>query len=490
MRLFGGWSLCIWLALWSYSVNAQTSNVSDLRSSVFKIITISASPDYRNPWNDFSPSQSFGTGFYIGQKLILTNAHVVAEHRYVMVQKDGEARPVRAKVLFQGHDCDLAILSVDDAAFFQNIKPLTLGGVPRLLSPVQAIGYPVGGEQLSITDGVVSRMGFNVYSHDGFAQHFLIQVDSAINPGNSGGPVVQGGKVVGVAFQGRTTAQSTGYIIPTPVVERFLTDISDGKYDGHPFHGLSLQKWSMTNPSLRKFMKKSDVQGILVADVAEYEGVSKVLQAGDLITEMEGKAIGVDGKIEYYRERVDFRVLIDQKQVGENVSMKIVRNGKPMEVGFKAGSRRKHYKRNTVYKKRPPYAVVGGMVFTPLTRNLLETWGKSWYLESPLSLRRIHAYYEHSELAGRDDVIVYVQKLGSRINSYVQTPKFAIVKSVQGKEPKSFSEFVELTQNYDGKFLKIDYFFDEIPTFLSQESRKEAEAEILQSFRIQKGFVL
>ena len=479
-------SLPILLTLGAQPGFAAIQGVSHLRSSVFKINTISASPDYRNPWNDFSPTQSFGTGFYIGDNLILTNA----EHRYVLVQKDGDARPVRANILFEGHDCDLAILTVADKDFFKDVKPLPLGGVPRLLSPVHAIGYPVGGEQLSITDGVVSRMGFQLYSHDGFAQHFLIQVDSAINPGNSGGPVIQGDKVVGVAFQGKLSAQSTGYIIPVPVIERFLTDIKDGKYDGHPFHGLSMQKWSMTNPSMRQYMQVPKAQGVLVADVAVYEGVSTALKPGDLILSIEGSDVGVDGKVEYFDERVDFRVMLDQKQVGDMVQMKIVRAGKQKSVEFKVGSLRGHYQRSTSFRKDPPYVIVGGMVFAPLTKNLLETWGKAWYAEAPLSLRAVHAYYEHSDLAKREDVIVYVQKLGARINSYVQTPKYAIVDKVQGKVPKNFREFVDLVNQYDGKFLKIDFLYGEVPMLISQEERKSADDEILKSFRIQQRFVL
>jgi hypothetical protein len=130
------------------------------------------------------------------------------------------------------------------------------------------------------------------------------------------------------------------------------------------------------------------------------------------------------------------------------------------------------------------------MVFAPLTKNLLETWGKAWYAEAPLSLRAVHAYYEHSDLAKREDVIVYVQKLGARINSYVQTPKYAIVDKVQGKVPKNFREFVDLVNQYDGKFLKIDFLYGEVPMLISQEERKSADDEILKSFRIQQRFVL
>ena len=52
-------------------------------------------------------------------------------------------------------------------------------------------------------------------------------------PGNSGGPVMQNAKVVGVAFQGYSgdVAQGVAYMIPTPVIQRFLKDIEDGHYD-------------------------------------------------------------------------------------------------------------------------------------------------------------------------------------------------------------------------------------------------------------------
>lgn len=61
--------------------------------------------------------------------------------------------------------------------------------------------YPVGGECISITAGVVSRVEMTVYAQA--EQELLsIQIDAAINPGNSGGPVVNDdGEVVGVAFQ-------------------------------------------------------------------------------------------------------------------------------------------------------------------------------------------------------------------------------------------------------------------------------------------------
>src|SRR5436190_23596577 len=109
--------------------------------------------------------------------------------------------------------CDLALHKVIDPSFFNDTKPLGIGGIPELESTVSVFGYPIGGERLSVTQGVVSRVDFRTYTHSVVDSHLSIQIDAAINPGNSGGPVLQDGKVVGVAFQGYSgdVAQNVGY---------------------------------------------------------------------------------------------------------------------------------------------------------------------------------------------------------------------------------------------------------------------------------------
>src|SRR5437016_4809397 len=82
------------------------------------------------------------------------------------------------------------------------IAPLKFGGIPALESTVSAYGYPIGGERMSVTTGIVSRVDFRLYTHSSVDQHLAIQISAQINPGNSGGPVMQDTKVVGVAFQG------------------------------------------------------------------------------------------------------------------------------------------------------------------------------------------------------------------------------------------------------------------------------------------------
>src|SRR6201988_4866477 len=224
----------------------------DVHKSVVRITTTSQDPDYRVPWNPGSISTGIGAGFVIDGNRILTNAHVVSNGRFISVQRENDPRQYSGQVQFIGHDCDLAIVTVSEPNFFKTMHPLNFGPLPTIQSVVDVYGYPIGGERLSVTQGIVSRIDFESYSHSGADSHLAVQIDAAVNPGNSGGPVLQNGKVVGIAFQGYSgdVAQNVGFMIPTPVIQRFLADIANGDYNRYV--DLSIVPESLTNAAARQ----------------------------------------------------------------------------------------------------------------------------------------------------------------------------------------------------------------------------------------------
>ncbi|MES2744707.1 MAG: serine protease, partial [Bdellovibrionota bacterium] len=173
-------SLCF-LSILLFTFCAQSAfavNLGAMRKSLFKIHVISQTPNYEQPWAQNPTQSSSGTGFYIGKEGIMTNAHVVADGKFITVQRDGDDRPMTARVRFIAHDCDLALLEVQDPAIFKGLTPMTFADFPEVRESVNTIGYPTGGEQLSITQGVVSRVSYRRYVHTGSDSHLLVQVDS------------------------------------------------------------------------------------------------------------------------------------------------------------------------------------------------------------------------------------------------------------------------------------------------------------------------
>jgi len=140
----------------------------------------------------------------------MTNAHVVSDAAHVSVKRHGSGTKYRADVVAIGHECDLALLAVVDEEFWRSpspMLPIAFGDVPALQANVRVLGYPAGGDNASITSGIVSRVEVSQYVHA--ASHLMaLQIDAAINSGNSGGPALQGDACCGVAFQARPGALS------------------------------------------------------------------------------------------------------------------------------------------------------------------------------------------------------------------------------------------------------------------------------------------
>jgi S1-C subfamily serine protease len=115
-----------------------------IESNVVKITVRSSPPDLVSPWRTLEVMTASGSGVLLNDRRILTNAHVVEDAVSVEVQRAGMAKPYTATVEFVGHDCDLALLSVDDEAFFKGAGGIPLGTMPGLKDAVQVHGFPVG----------------------------------------------------------------------------------------------------------------------------------------------------------------------------------------------------------------------------------------------------------------------------------------------------------------------------------------------------------
>jgi S1-C subfamily serine protease len=406
---------------------------------VIRVFATTQDPDYDGPWQARTPSNSTGSAVVIGPRLLLTGAHVVANATFLQVQKPSQPDKAIARVRAVSHDCDLALLEVlDPPTFLDDIEPARLGPMPRLREEVAVVGYPIGGEEISITEGVVSRIEVQRYSHS--QRHLLaVTVDAAINAGNSGGPVFANGQVVGIAFQKLTGVDNIGEMVPPPIIRAFLDGVAHGKRPEIPALGITSQ--NLENPLLRaRLGLAADERGVAVLHVDHGGSADGALRPRDVLMTIDGLPIANNGTVQYlgsYRTRYD--VVLGHRYIGDRIELGIKRDGAVHTVSLELRAWKPLVPRAR-YDQAPAYFVYAGLVFQTLTRDYLTTWDK-WWNKAPKEF--LTYYYLGHRTAEQHEVVVLTQILADEINvGYGHLFNEAIAK-IGGAVPRDMEDFVE-----------------------------------------------
>ena len=466
----------------SSSLNAGLSRPHE---SVILIRSVKQDYNYVTPWKRAPLSRVSGSGFIVAGNRILTNAHNVSNSRYVELRKENVAGRHVARVVFVGHDCDLAMLAVDDASFFEGTTPLELAGIPKVNSTVSTYGFPVGGDRISVTEGVVSRVEMDTYVHPAADSHLVIQTDAAINPGNSGGPVIQDGKVVGVAFQGLTGADNIGYMIPTTVIRHFLDDVADGQY--HAFGSMGTIFYpGLHNPSYRDYLKfPPNEDGVVVLGTVMHSSLESVLKPADVMTRIDDYNIDNDGTVNVHGLRLSVSEIVESKQIGETTELTFYRQGKRMTATATVALNRPILERSRQYDRPPPYVCFAGLVFVPATRNFLETWGRQWPRDIPFYLRYLYAHSMNlNEDRQRREYVVLSAIMPDEINSYADPFKSQVVDSINGVKIHGLSDVQKAFEQTTDRFYEITFMGNNRILPIEAEKARQRHELILQKYHI------
>ncbi len=469
------------ILLWGIVLSPVKASNDKIEQTVFRITNFKQSPDWQSPWKLKPTSRGQGSGFLIKDNLILTNAHVVSDSRMLLVNKISSPAPFLADVVAIAHDSDLALLKVRDKKFYVNLNPLELGGIPKLRSRVRAYGYPMGGQELSRTEGVVSRIEFGTYVHPGIDSHLLVQTDSAINPGNSGGPVTQYGKAIGVAFQSNLRLNDVGYFIPVPLITRFLNDMDDGKYDGVPEIGVETS--SLINQHYRLYLGlPENIGGILVDRVVPRSSADGVILSGDVLTKIEDMQIDAAGMVNYGEQLVTFYIEAENRQIGDLLNIQVWRNKKFHNLVLTLKAAPFGSEMRNSYDQLPEYLIFGGLVFIPLNRNYIHSPGN---ITPPLAYEH---WYRELERPGtrKDQVILISRVLPSSVNSgYANLHNF-ILSTFNGSPINTLRDLEKMLKNIppNTQYIVFESEWQNMPLVLNYKKSLEQQKSVLERYGI------
>ncbi len=424
-----------------------------LRRSVVKLFTVIKEPNYYKPWELGHQHTSGGSACILPDQRILTNAHVVAHQLYIQALKPGDTRKYTARVLHIDHDTETALLTVDDPRFFEGTVPVTLGELPSRNADVTVYGFPIGGNELCITAGVVSRIEVRTYTHSG-RNLLALQTDAAINPGNSGGPVFMDGQLIGIAFQSyrRKDLEKAGYVVPVPVIRHMLADLGDGEISGVPDLGIYWQK--LENEALRSHLGVAGDRGVRVSRVLVGGSGHGVLEVDDVLIAIDGAPIAQDGSIALREhDRVDFEYAASRHQVGDRIAIELLRRGQAKSVEVEL--------RKVVsivlpprWDQRPTYFIYAGLVFMVLTSDYMENW--DW-------ARNHHRYenylHEVFPTERRRQVVLIHEVFAHHINLGYHQVRGAVVERINGIDIGEIRDVIRALEEPRGdvQVIETDY---------------------------------
>jgi S1-C subfamily serine protease len=465
-------------------VGAQLGLAIEPERSVIQIFTFRQEPDWTAPWRFDAVQRAGGSGFVIKGKRIMTNAHVIGWNRQIVVRKYQDPRPYLARVEFAAHDCDLAILKLEDESFFDDLPALEFGELPKVRSQVVTYGYPAGGEEISYTRGVVSRIEMSPYSHIGNRRLLSVQTDAAINPGNSGGPVIQDDRIVGVAFQGIPGLENTGFFIPPSLALRFLKDVEDGKYDGVPLAGIGIT--TLQNPAYRAMLKLPDNNvGAKVDRLRPGSSAAELLRPDDVILRVGEYPVASDATILYASNRVFCGVAFQLGQSGASVPVEIWRDGKTQTLQVKAEANGKDSAEGSQFDLQPRYYVFGGLVFTPLSLDYMRDAGRDNTDGSgtELTYELFYRSRENPETS-RSEPIVLSSVLSDEINANFTVRGYQLVDRINGVRIEKLEDVIRAFETSTNAFDTIE--FGKRSTFecLNHAATIKANADILKTYGV------
>lgn len=457
-----------------------------VRDILFKITATTRNPELMQPWNKAKPTDVSGTGFLIEGNRILTNAHVVRYATQIYVQPDQSDQRIGATVESIGYSVDLAVLKLDDESILDGRASLPLDeGLPRVRSDVTVYGYPIGGDQLSVTKGIVSRVEFT-------GGGLRTQIDAAINPGNSGGPAITDGKVVGIAFAGLRQADNIGYLIPISELRLFLQDVADGKFDGKGALWDSLQ--TVENPAVRDWLGLSKSAGGLMVSALQSKDKDYPLAVGDVITKIGDTPIDSRGFVKVGDSlNLHFGYLIPSTVVDGKLPLTVLRAGKESVVQVPTTSlQQTPLLFRPLNGEYPRFAIFGPLTFEAASAELavgvMQSSGNTAALATKASplLKGIAAWRDFDD---QEIVVIPSMPFAHKLMKGYTPPVLCAVKEINGIPVKNLKHLVEILRDSEDEYLRFE--FVERGAELLVFPRKEfldATDEILTDNNIRKQF--
>ena len=369
--------------------------MSDLfYNTICKIIAHNVVHDWYAPFRSPYENQSIGSGFFINNEgYILTCSHVVEDaiKLEITIPIFGKKK-YSAEIISISPDYDIALLKTN----YNNGENFLKLGNSDLVTQgikVNAVGYPLGQENLKLTGGVISG-----------SQEHLFQTDAPINPGNSGGPLINDkNEVIAINSQkiSANTADNIGYSVPINYYKILENNFKNpvNKIVSKP---VLLCDFSKIDDFIINYTKLQG-EGYLISKINKNSCLYKAgIRQYDILTKINNYDIDNFGevKVDWSVEKINIKYLLFRYKIGDKVKIQYFSNNEIKNT--EAILEYPDFKVDTIYlnlnKTDIDYEIISGLVICNFKNN---NFDKNQLIGANLDRKTMHNLITFSKAENR-----------------------------------------------------------------------------------------
>ncbi|MDQ2867024.1 MAG: serine protease [Verrucomicrobiota bacterium] len=449
---------------------ASAPAVKPQQVSLVRVNVTGQAYDYFRPWQKRAPFSKRALGAVLSDERILVTADLVTNQNYVELERADSGEKTAASVEVVDYESNLALLRPQDKKFLAGLPPLQLATDTVVGDRLSALQLESTGA-LVVTEGLLTGVQVSRYPADvGQFLTYRLSISLQYRDNSYTVPLVRDNRLAGLLLRYEPRSQLMD-VIPIPVIAHFLKDASKPDYAGFPSVGFD--SFPLRDPHLRAYAKLlPNAGGVYVTGVESGSAAQKAgLRVGDVISAINNFELDQNGNyLDPLYKKLDYtNLLTTRSYVGDKVTFKIYRDGKPLplEVTLDHRSPEDFVIPPYSHDEPPHYYILGGLIFQELSRQYLREWGGNWVKDAPQRFVYLDRFQFELFPEGKRRVVVLSQVLP--VNGTVGYDDFGylVVDSVNGHDIKSLADlaaavkepvngFHEIRTQEDPKIIVLD----------------------------------
>ncbi len=450
---------------------------------VVDVLVTCQTSDEHMPWRLSRPQFRQGYGVVIDAGRVLTTEELIRQATLVELRQPGQAVKHAATIRQVDPRLAVALLAVDDPAFCRELVPVALATNVARGARTRIVQYDDSGLRQEGAGRIV-EIGVEALP-SAPAAVLTLRVLSDLRVQNPGAPVYGDGGLAGIMM--RYDAQhQTGFVLPAPVLARFLRAVSEPVYLAPPSGGF---RWTplVDAAKRRYFSLPGESGGVQVLDVFSNATVSGTLKPNDILLRWDGFAIDEQGFYQdpdYGRTRLS-HAIEGRRRAGERVPIEFVREGRlqQAEVALRPRNDEDALIPENTIGAPPDYLVEEGLVLRELTGRYLRSGGRSGGPSAGLRLSHLYLARSEQPACVGDRIVILSGVLPDPANVGYQELRDEIVTAVNGEPVRNLRDVARVVDR-DRGIRQLTLEGRGVDMVLDPAQRNEANTRIAQSYRI------